>query len=124
MYVNNIIRMCLSQLTSCGVYQRGEEDEGIFGFLVEDIKQEARRSSRLVSASLELQIIIQHPLYSAVCDYCFACVLCVCLRRVLAVRRRGHVSAVMSGAVGRWFTSPAGGSKCLSPSLPDSSREC
>uniref|UniRef100_A0AAX7UPB2 PHD-type domain-containing protein n=1 Tax=Astatotilapia calliptera TaxID=8154 RepID=A0AAX7UPB2_ASTCA len=34
-------------LTSCGVYQRGEEDEGIFGFLVEDIKQEARRSARL-----------------------------------------------------------------------------
>uniref|UniRef100_A0A8C2XFB8 G2/M-phase specific E3 ubiquitin protein ligase n=1 Tax=Cyclopterus lumpus TaxID=8103 RepID=A0A8C2XFB8_CYCLU len=35
-------------LTSCGVYQRGEEDEGVFGFLVEDIKQEIRRSARLV----------------------------------------------------------------------------
>uniref|UniRef100_UPI0037E8E79B G2/M phase-specific E3 ubiquitin-protein ligase n=1 Tax=Semicossyphus pulcher TaxID=241346 RepID=UPI0037E8E79B len=35
-------------LTSCGVYQRGEEDEGVFGFLVEDIKQETRRSARLV----------------------------------------------------------------------------
>ncbi|XP_028251337.1 G2/M phase-specific E3 ubiquitin-protein ligase [Parambassis ranga] len=34
-------------LTSCGVYQRGEEDEGVFGFLVDDIKQEVRRSSRL-----------------------------------------------------------------------------
>ncbi|XP_056282143.1 G2/M phase-specific E3 ubiquitin-protein ligase isoform X3 [Pseudoliparis swirei] len=34
-------------LTSCGVYQRGEEDEGVFGFLVEDIKQEIRRSARL-----------------------------------------------------------------------------
>ncbi|KAM3842528.1 G2/M phase-specific E3 ubiquitin-protein ligase [Diretmus argenteus] len=32
---------------SSGVYQRGEEDEGIFGFLGEDIKQEIRRSSRL-----------------------------------------------------------------------------
>ncbi|KAE8289557.1 G2/M phase-specific E3 ubiquitin-protein ligase [Larimichthys crocea] len=34
-------------LTSCGVYQRGEEGEGVFGFLVDDIKQEIRRSSRL-----------------------------------------------------------------------------
>ncbi|XP_008275350.1 G2/M phase-specific E3 ubiquitin-protein ligase [Stegastes partitus] len=34
-------------LTSCGVYQRGEENEGIFGFLVDDIKQEIRRSARL-----------------------------------------------------------------------------
>ncbi|XP_068593332.1 G2/M phase-specific E3 ubiquitin-protein ligase [Cebidichthys violaceus] len=35
-------------LTSCGVYQRGEEDEGVFGFLVDDIKQEVRRSARLM----------------------------------------------------------------------------
>lgn len=35
-------------LTSCGVYQRGEEDEGVFGFLVDDIKQEIRRSARLM----------------------------------------------------------------------------
>ncbi|XP_011618350.2 G2/M phase-specific E3 ubiquitin-protein ligase isoform X1 [Takifugu rubripes] len=34
-------------LTSCGVYQRGEEHEGVFGFLVDDIKQEIRRSARL-----------------------------------------------------------------------------
>ncbi|KAG7510907.1 G2 M phase-specific E3 ubiquitin-protein ligase [Solea senegalensis] len=34
-------------LTSCGVYQRGSEDEGVFGFLVDDIKQEIRRSARL-----------------------------------------------------------------------------
>ncbi|KAM3593985.1 uncharacterized protein V6R79_000255 [Siganus canaliculatus] len=34
-------------LTSCGVYQRGEENEGVFGFLVDDIKQEIRRSARL-----------------------------------------------------------------------------
>ncbi|XP_017295885.1 G2/M phase-specific E3 ubiquitin-protein ligase [Kryptolebias marmoratus] len=38
-------------LTSCGVYQRGEEDEGVFGFLVEDIKQEIRRSARLMCFS-------------------------------------------------------------------------
>uniref|UniRef100_A0A3Q3AKH1 G2/M-phase specific E3 ubiquitin protein ligase n=1 Tax=Kryptolebias marmoratus TaxID=37003 RepID=A0A3Q3AKH1_KRYMA len=41
----------LPQLTSCGVYQRGEEDEGVFGFLVEDIKQEIRRSARLMCFS-------------------------------------------------------------------------
>ncbi|KPP80079.1 G2/M phase-specific E3 ubiquitin-protein ligase-like, partial [Scleropages formosus] len=35
-------------LMSSGVYQRGDEDEGIYGFLVEDIKREIRRSSRLV----------------------------------------------------------------------------
>ncbi|XP_065822271.1 G2/M phase-specific E3 ubiquitin-protein ligase [Labrus bergylta] len=34
-------------LTSCGVYQRGEDNEGVFGFLVEDIKQEVRRTARL-----------------------------------------------------------------------------
>ncbi|GLD71854.1 G2/M phase-specific E3 ubiquitin-protein ligase [Lates japonicus] len=37
-------------LTSCGVYQRGKEDEGVFGFLVDDIKQEIRRSARLRQA--------------------------------------------------------------------------
>ncbi|XP_036006739.1 G2/M phase-specific E3 ubiquitin-protein ligase [Fundulus heteroclitus] len=34
-------------LTSSGVYQRGEENEGVFGFLVDDIKQEIRRAARL-----------------------------------------------------------------------------
>uniref|UniRef100_A0A673CCC7 G2/M-phase specific E3 ubiquitin protein ligase n=1 Tax=Sphaeramia orbicularis TaxID=375764 RepID=A0A673CCC7_9TELE len=34
-------------LTSCGIYQRGQEDEGVFGFLEDDIKQEMRRSGRL-----------------------------------------------------------------------------
>ncbi|XP_047466672.1 G2/M phase-specific E3 ubiquitin-protein ligase isoform X5 [Mugil cephalus] len=37
--------LCL--LTSCGVYQRGNENEGVFGFLVDDIKKEIRRSARL-----------------------------------------------------------------------------
>ncbi|XP_070984324.1 G2/M phase-specific E3 ubiquitin-protein ligase-like [Oncorhynchus clarkii lewisi] len=37
-------------LMSSGVYQRGEENEGIYGFLVDDIKQEVRRSSRLKCA--------------------------------------------------------------------------
>lgn len=34
-------------LTSCGVYQRGAEDEGVFGFLVKDIQKERWRSGRL-----------------------------------------------------------------------------
>ncbi|XP_053700466.1 G2/M phase-specific E3 ubiquitin-protein ligase isoform X1 [Synchiropus splendidus] len=34
-------------LTSSGVYQRGKEHEGIVGFMVDDIKMEVRRSSRL-----------------------------------------------------------------------------
>lgn len=33
---------------SCGICQRGEENEGVSGFLVDDIKQEIRRSARLV----------------------------------------------------------------------------
>ncbi|XP_072320371.1 G2/M phase-specific E3 ubiquitin-protein ligase [Eucyclogobius newberryi] len=41
--------LCL--LTSCGVFQRGEEHEGVFGFLVDDIKREMRRSSRLTCSS-------------------------------------------------------------------------
>ncbi|XP_071403247.1 G2/M phase-specific E3 ubiquitin-protein ligase, partial [Centroberyx affinis] len=38
-------------LTSSGVCQRGGEDEGVFGFLVDDIKQEIRRSARLTCFS-------------------------------------------------------------------------
>ncbi|XP_077421462.1 G2/M phase-specific E3 ubiquitin-protein ligase isoform X2 [Vanacampus margaritifer] len=34
-------------LTSCGVYQRGKDSDGVLGFLVDDIKQEIRRSARL-----------------------------------------------------------------------------
>ncbi|XP_069494602.1 G2/M phase-specific E3 ubiquitin-protein ligase [Ambystoma mexicanum] len=34
-------------LLSSGIYQRGEEDEGIYGFLVEDIRKELTRSKRL-----------------------------------------------------------------------------
>lgn len=34
-------------LTSCGLHQRGAEDEGVFGFLIEDIVRERRRSGRL-----------------------------------------------------------------------------
>uniref|UniRef100_A0A3P9IIL6 G2/M-phase specific E3 ubiquitin protein ligase n=1 Tax=Oryzias latipes TaxID=8090 RepID=A0A3P9IIL6_ORYLA len=41
--------LCL--LTSCGVYQRGKENEGILGFLVDDIRQEVRRSSHLTCVS-------------------------------------------------------------------------
>lgn len=34
-------------LTSCGVFQRGAADQGVFGFLIDDIKKERIRSSRL-----------------------------------------------------------------------------
>ncbi|KAM9465715.1 LOW QUALITY PROTEIN: G2/M phase-specific E3 ubiquitin-protein ligase [Clarias gariepinus] len=34
-------------LMSSGIFQRGEEHEGIHGFLVDDIKQETRRSAKL-----------------------------------------------------------------------------
>ncbi|KAK7879769.1 hypothetical protein WMY93_033559 [Mugilogobius chulae] len=34
-------------LTSCGIYQKGQQNQGVFGFLLNDIKKEMRRSSRL-----------------------------------------------------------------------------
>lgn len=41
--------LIMLQLMSSGIFQRGEEHEGIHGFLVDDIKKEARRSARLVN---------------------------------------------------------------------------
>lgn len=37
------------QLMSSGIFQRGEDHEGIHGFLVDDIRKESRRSARLVN---------------------------------------------------------------------------
>ncbi|CAL8273850.1 unnamed protein product [Merluccius merluccius] len=37
--------LCL--LTASGVYQRGQENDGVFGFLVDDIRKESRRCDRL-----------------------------------------------------------------------------
>lgn len=33
---------------SSGIWQRGEEDEGIDGFLITDIRKEIKRAARLV----------------------------------------------------------------------------
>jgi len=41
---------------SSGICQRGEEDEDVHGFLVDDIKKEIRRSSRLVNAHLYVDV--------------------------------------------------------------------
>lgn len=41
--------LIMLQLMSSGIFQRGKEHEGIHGFLVDDIKKEACRSSRLVN---------------------------------------------------------------------------
>ncbi|GLD71860.1 G2/M phase-specific E3 ubiquitin-protein ligase [Lates japonicus] len=54
------------QLTSCGVYQRGKEGEGVFGFLVDDIRQEIRRSARLTCCSCKKK----GACVSAVTSYC------------------------------------------------------
>lgn len=34
---------------SSGIWQRGKEEEEVYGFLVEDIKKEVQRASKLVS---------------------------------------------------------------------------
>ncbi|OXB83909.1 UNVERIFIED_CONTAM: hypothetical protein H355_009393, partial [Colinus virginianus] len=35
-------------LMSSGIWQRGEEDEGVDGFLIEDIRKEVNRAARLI----------------------------------------------------------------------------
>lgn len=40
------------QLMASGIYQRGEEEEGVHGFLVDDIIKEVNRASRLVCMSV------------------------------------------------------------------------
>lgn len=37
---------------SSGIWQRGKEEEGVYGFLVEDIRKEVNRASKLVSIVL------------------------------------------------------------------------
>jgi hypothetical protein len=33
---------------SSGIWQRGKEEEGVYGFLIEDIRKEVNRASKLV----------------------------------------------------------------------------
>lgn len=37
---------------SSGIWQRGKEEEGVYGFLIEDIRKEVNRASKLVSTRL------------------------------------------------------------------------
>ena len=37
---------------SSGIWQRGKEEEGVYGFLIEDIQKEVNRASKLVSSCL------------------------------------------------------------------------
>lgn len=37
---------------SSGIWQRGKEEEGVYGFLIEDIRKEVNRASKLVSKLL------------------------------------------------------------------------
>lgn len=108
------------QLTSCGVYQRGAEHEGVFGFLVDDIKQESRRSARLVRYFIP---VMGHTVGCHSASVNTGMVNYVCCRRVVTVRRREPVWVVTSEAAGRRCTSPAAGSRGSSLSSPDSSRE-
>lgn len=40
---------------SSGIWQRGEEDEGVDGFLITDIKKEVNRAAKLVRSLWYLQ---------------------------------------------------------------------
>ncbi|POI31003.1 hypothetical protein CIB84_005245 [Bambusicola thoracicus] len=42
-------------LMSSGIWQRGEENEGVDGFLIEDIRKEVNRAARLVRMICSLQ---------------------------------------------------------------------
>lgn len=47
---------------SSGIWQRGKEEEGVYGFLIEDIRKEVTRASKLVSKLL-------YSLYHKYCQY-------------------------------------------------------
>lgn len=44
----SVICSFLSKLMSSGIWQKGEEEEGFYGFLIEDIQKEINRAARLV----------------------------------------------------------------------------
>lgn len=43
---------------SSGIWQRGKEEEGVYGFLVEDIRKEVNRASKLVGKFFFLLFIL------------------------------------------------------------------
>lgn len=47
------------QLMASGIYQRGEEDEGVHGFLVDDIVKEVHRASKLVCHCVFLSVTVE-----------------------------------------------------------------
>lgn len=47
---------------SSGIWQRGKEEEGVYGFLIEDIRKEVTRASKLVSKLL-------YSLHHKYCQY-------------------------------------------------------
>ncbi|MBN3277309.1 G2E3 ligase, partial [Polyodon spathula] len=75
---HNITLHYFCLLMSSGVYQRGEENEGIYGFLVEDIQKEINRSSRLSntldtgesSASVSTEIVVSESILYVIVLIC------------------------------------------------------
>lgn len=57
------------------MYQRGEDGEGVLGFLVDDIKQEIRRSARLVGLLWRRRLSrrLNPPVAGASLQTCCAC---------------------------------------------------
>lgn len=103
------------QFMSSGIYQRGEENEGVFGFLVEDIKREIRRSAQLVRPLSLSNLLLVLP-HTQMCSP-------LAFRPAACAGRRVRASAATSAAAGVRSTSPAAG-RCTSfASTPDSSRE-
>lgn len=47
---------------SSGIWQRGEEEEGVYGFLIEDIRKEVNRASKLVSKLLYSLSVLEKSL--------------------------------------------------------------
>lgn len=42
---------------SSGIWQRGKDEEGFYGFLIEDIQKERNRAARLVSIYLSCVLV-------------------------------------------------------------------
>lgn len=62
------------QMLSSGLTQRGEDDEGINGFLPADINIELARAAKMVIESL-----MNLPVNTEMSDALRLCVLCVCV---------------------------------------------
>ncbi|XP_041070757.1 G2/M phase-specific E3 ubiquitin-protein ligase isoform X4 [Carcharodon carcharias] len=57
-YDNGITLHYYCLIMSSGLYQRGKENEGIYGFLAADIRKEIRRASRMLQEAMSCSVLL------------------------------------------------------------------